>query len=112
MALKADSELTPTPDATARPVNDSFRFEVDVVDRRAVKPTARTLELVLAAGNDLFFAGRKKSVAQDETVGKDPVHVTFTARTISGSGADLSSFRVTLREQGGADLVFCLIRIG
>ena len=48
---------------------------------------------------------------QDETVGKDPVHVTFKAKTISGSGADLSSFRVTLREQGGADLVFCLITL-
>ena len=46
MALKADSELDPTPTVTAKPVNDSFDFDVDVVDRRADKPRARTLELV------------------------------------------------------------------
>jgi len=112
MALKADSELDPTPQLTAKPVNDSFTFEVDVVDRRADKPRVRTLELALAPGNDLFFPGRKKTVEQDETVGKDPVHVTFKATPISGSAADLSSFRVTLQEKDGADLVFCLIRLG
>jgi hypothetical protein len=111
MALKAVSELNPTPEVTARPVNDTFQFEVDVIDRRADKPKARTLELVLAAGNDLFFTGRTKTVEQDETVGKESVHVTFKAKTISGSGADLSSFRVTLREQDGEDLVFCLVRL-
>ena len=111
MALKADSELDPTPLVTARPVNDTFDFEVDVVDRRADKPRVRTLELSLAPGNDLFFTGRQKTVEQDATVGKDPVHVTFKAKTISGSGAGLSSFRVTLQEKDGADLVFCLVRI-
>jgi len=111
MALKADSELDPTPQLTAKPVNDTFTFEVDVVDRRADRPRVRTLELALAPGNDLFFPGRTKTLDQDETVGKDPVHVTFKGKTITGSGADLSSFRVTLREQGGADLVFCLIRL-
>src|SRR5215204_3129910 len=90
MALKADSELDPTPQATAKPVNDTFQFEVDVVDRRADKPKVRTLELVLAPGNDLFFTGRSKTVEQDATVGKDVVHITFKAKTISGSGADLS----------------------
>ena len=110
MALKAVSELDPTPAVTARPVNDTFDFEVDVVDRRADKPGVRTLELSLAPGNDLFFPGRQKTVEQDETVGKDPVHVTFSAK-ISGSGAGLSSFRVTLQEKDGPDLVFCLIRL-
>jgi hypothetical protein len=111
MALKADSELDPTPQVTTRPVNDTFDFDVDVVDRRADKPRVRTLELTLAPGNDLFFTGRKKTVEQDETVGKDPVHVTFKTKTISGSGAGLSSFRVTLQEKDGPDLVFCLIRL-
>ena len=111
MALKAISELNPTPAVTAKPVNDTFDFQVDVVDRRADKPTVRTLELSLAPGNDLFFTGRQKTVEQDETVGKDPVHVTFSAKTIGGSGADLSSFRVTVQEKDGPDLVFCLIRL-
>ena len=111
MALKAVSELNPTPEVTAKPVNDTFQFEVDVVDRRADKPKVRTLELSLAPGNDLFFTGRQKTVEQDETVGKDPVHVTFKATAISGSGADLSSFRVTLQEKDGPDLVFCLVRL-
>jgi hypothetical protein len=111
MALKAVSELNPTPEVTAKPVNDTFQFEVEVVDRRADKPKVRTLELSLAPGNDLFFTGRQKTVEQDETVGKDPVHVTFKAKTICGSGADLSSFRVTLQEKDGPDLVFCLVRL-
>ena len=111
MALKAISELNPTPAQTTKPVNETFDFEVDVVDRRADKPRVRTLELSLAPGNDLFFTGRQKTVEQDETVGKDPVHVTFSGKTISGSGADLSSFRVTLQEKDGPDLVFCLVML-
>ena len=111
MALRATSPLTADHNATPRPVKDSFSFEVEVVDRRATAPTIRTLELVLAAGNDLSFVGGSKSVSQDVTVGAAPVSVSLAGKRITGLGDGLASFRVTLREQGGSDLVFCLIRI-
>jgi hypothetical protein len=117
MALRATSPLTPDHTSTPRPVNDTFDFDVEVVDRRADTPTIRTLELALAPNNDLFFAGGSKSVEQKVRVGSEPVQVTFSRKRITGSGRntetgeDLSSFRVTLREQNGDDLVFCLIRI-
>jgi hypothetical protein len=106
MALKATS-LTPDPSSTSLPA--TITFVAEVVDRKAVTPVERTLELALAAGNDLVFAGGAKSVTQKEKVGASPVNVTFARKKITGTGADLSSFRVTLRDDAGNDLVFCLV---
>jgi len=111
MALRAVSELLKDPTSTTRPVDDTFTFDVDVVDRQARTPKPRTLQLVLSDENDLVFAGNSKTVEQVETVGDTPVHVTFPNKRIRGSGADLSGFRVSLREKDGEVLVFCLIGI-
>jgi hypothetical protein len=111
MALRATSPLTPDHNSTPRPVKDTFSFDVEVVDRRATAPAKRTLELTLAPGNDLVFAGGSKSVTQDEMVGSVPVRVAFAGKRITGTGVDVSSFRVMLREQNVEDLVFCMIRI-
>ena len=111
MALRATSALVPDPSSTTRPVNRNFTFTVEVVDRRAARATKHTLELSLAASNDLMFSGGTKTVTQEETIGSVPVTVTFSSKRIAGGGDDLSSFRVTLREQGGSDLVFCLVGI-
>jgi hypothetical protein len=45
-----------------------------------------------------------------ESIGDTPVVVTLDRKKIAGPGADLSSFRVSLREEGSdAVLVFCMI---
>lgn len=111
MALRAVSELEKGPTSTRRPVDDTFTFDVDVVDRQAKTPKARTLELALSEDNDLFFAGNSKTVEQVTMVGDTPVHVTFAGKRIRGSAAGLAAFRVTLREKDGDVLVFCLIGI-
>ena len=107
--LRALSALEPDPGSTTRPVNKMFDFVVTLVDRKAERKSPRTLELSLAADNDLFFPGGSKTVTQVESIGDTPVDVTLDRKKITGSGTDLSSFRVTLREEGGDVLVFCLI---
>jgi len=110
MALRATSQLVPTPSSTRRPVNASFSFAVTVVDRRAPKAKPRTLELALAASNDLSFADGQKTVTQEVSVGSEPVDVTFPSEGISGPG-NLAAFEVTLRENGGSRIVSCMIAL-
>jgi hypothetical protein len=108
--LRAVSPMEPDPRSTTRPVNETFDFVVTLVDRKAERKSQRTLELSLAAENDLFFPGGSKTVTQVESIGDTPVEVTLDRKKIIGPGKDLSSFRVTLREEGSdADLVFCMI---
>jgi hypothetical protein len=107
--LRAVSPMEPIPRSTSRPVNETFDFVVTLVDRKAERKSPRTLELSLGADNDLFFPGNSKTVTQVESIGNTPVEVTLDRKKITGSGAALSSFRVTLREEGGDVLVFCLI---
>lgn len=107
--LRAVSPLEPDPDSTSRPVNETFDFVVTLVDRKAERKSPRTLELSLAVDNDLFFPNGSKTVTQVESIGATPVVVTFRKK-ITGPGKDLSSFRVSLREEGSGDvLVFCMI---
>ena len=111
MAITAISDLVPDPTSTAPPLkNKSFTFTVDVVDRRAAKPTEVTLELRLASSNDLVFGDGTKSFKQDETVGKEPVTVTFATK-ISGTAADLSFFRVTLFDDAENSLMPGIVRL-
>jgi hypothetical protein len=111
MALRATSPLLADPSSTTRPVDETFDFTVDVVDRRAGTAIERTLELFLAPDNDLVFVGGSKTVTKKVRVGSEPVTVTFPQKRITGSGDDLSSFRVSLREKDGSTLVFCLITL-
>ncbi len=111
MALTAVSNLVPNPASAARPLrNKTFTFVVDVFDQDSAKPTMRTLELSLAASNDLFFTGGTKSVTQKEKVGAATVTVTFSTK-ITGTGAETAFFRVTLKEEAGDDLMACLVRL-
>ena len=108
--LRALSALEPDPRSTTRPVNKMFDFVVTLVDRKAESESPRTLELSLAAENDLFFPGSSKTVTQVESIGATPVVVTLDRKKITGPGKGLSSFRVSLREAGSdAVLVFCMI---
>lgn len=111
MALTATSSLVPEPSSVSRPLkNKSITFDVDVVDRRAAKPAERTLEIRMAASNDLVFADGSKSLTQKVDVGSDPVAVTFSAK-ISGTGAELAFFRVTLLDATEGELMACLVRL-
>ena len=111
MALRAVSDLNIVPDSTNQPVNASFDFTADLVDRVAPVPKNRTVELALSPNNDLVFDGGAKSVSRVVSVGNAPVTVTFPKQQITGDAADRVSFRVTLREQNGDDLVFAMISI-
>jgi hypothetical protein len=111
MALTATTSLVPEPSSASRPLKSkSFTFDVDVVDRKASKPTKRTLEIRLAASNDLVFTGGSKSVTQDVLVGAVPVAVTFTTK-ISGTGDELAFFRVTLLDDAQTEMMACLVRL-
>jgi hypothetical protein len=111
MALRAVTDLNIDPTSTPKPVNKSFDFTADLVDRTAPEPKKRTVELALSPDNELVFDGGKKSISKDVSVGNKPVTVTFSQKPISGDPGDRSSFRVTLREQDGEDLVFAMILI-
>jgi hypothetical protein len=111
MALAVISNLVPDPVSTPSPLrHKSFAFVVDVVDRKATSPVARTLALGLAASNDLVFPGDSKSVDQSVAVGKDPVTITFETK-ISGTAAGLAFFRVTLSDEAANALAACLVRL-
>jgi uncharacterized membrane protein len=111
MALRAISPLTPDPSSAKRPLKSrAFAFSVQLVDVKAPAPTDRTIEVSLAAGNDLQFAGGVKTVTRTRKVGATAVDVTLN-ETISGTVADLGSFRVTLRETGGKDLAACFVNL-
>jgi hypothetical protein len=111
MAIAAITGLVPTPDSAARPLkNKSITFTVDVIDAEAARPKKVTLELRVASSNDLVFADGSKSFTQDETVGKNPVTVTFATK-ISGAATNLAFFRVTLFDDAENALMACLVRL-
>jgi hypothetical protein len=109
MALRAISSLTAEPTSVKRPLKSkAISFGVQLVDVKTPTPVDRTLELVLAASNDLVFAGGEKTVTRTRKIGATAVDVTFN-ETVSGTAADVASFRVTLREAGGNDLAACFV---
>ena len=109
MALRAISSLTADPTSVKRPLKSkAVSFGVQLVDVKAPTPIDRTLELVLAASNDLVFAGGAKTVTRTRKIGATAVDATFN-ETISGTAEDVASFRVTLREAGGSDLAACFV---
>jgi len=109
MALRAVSALTASPSSAKKPLrNKSFTFSVQLVDVKATSPSDRTLELSLAAANDLTFSGGAKAVTRVKKVGATAVSVTFN-ETVSGTGTGISSFRVTLTELPSNILAACFV---
>src|SRR5262245_24476799 len=111
MALRAISALTVDPGSAKKPLkNTSLTFSVQLVDTKTPDAKDRTLELSLAAGNDLVFASGAKTVTRTRKVGATALDVTLN-EAITGTGADAGAFRVTLREVPSNDLAVCFVNL-
>jgi hypothetical protein len=111
MALRAISALTADPDSAKKPLkNKSFTFSVQLVYVKASDPKDRELEWRHGAGNDLVFSAGGKTVTRTRKIGATAVDVTLN-ETISGTGGDAASFRVTLRELPSNDLAVCFVKL-
>ena len=111
--IVASTPLVPTPrDVALSPaVAVSIDFALSLSDTAALPggSTPHTLTLTLEPGNDLLFEPENaKQVDRPKTISSAPTPFIFKGR-VKGTGAGLLSFKVSLLDDGGQMVAFCLV---